>query len=203
MAPESSKTVVTLTDAVAASLREACSKQPCFEDSIAAARRAIQTGVEQGYDLDAMWLESDADKRLPGKYRRHQVVSDPDYGFTVVVLLWEPGACTPIHDHDTWCVFACLQGEMEVTNYAVIEDDGQSNIKLAEVGREHAQAFSIGDNAGKDTEVHRVRNVGETRAVSLHVYGADLTKRTLFDGRGIQVEGKTGCMAFQSKEPVY
>jgi hypothetical protein len=48
-----------------------------------------------------------------------------------------------------------------------------------------------------------VRNVGETRAVSLHVYGSDLTQRTLFGGRGIQVEGKTGCMAFLSKEPVY
>ena len=198
----SPKTAVTLTDAVAAALRTSCARGPCFDEAIAAGHAAICEAVEYGYDLDAMWLESDEDRRLPGKYRRHQVHTDPDYGFTVVVLLWEPGASTPIHDHDTWCVFACLQGEMEVTNYEVVEDDGVGTIHVREASREEIRAFAIGDNSPTNHEVHRVRNIGDQRAVSLHIYGADLTKRTLFFGRPLKVDGKEACFAFKN-DPVY
>ena len=194
--------VPTLTDAVAAHLRECCAKPMDFAGRVRCGHEAISRAVVEGYDLDAMWRESDPDKRLPGGYRRHQVVTDGTYGFTVVVLLWEPGACTPIHDHDTWCVFGLLQGELEVTNYGVLDDDDQGLILLREVGREHLLAGVIGDNRLPGTEVHRVRNIGRERAISLHVYGSDLTRRTLFGGRGIRVEGKTGCFA-HSSAPAY
>jgi len=192
-----------LTTAVADSLRESCCKQPDFKGCIIAARNAISSAVVNDCDLDTMWRESDPDKRLPGKYRRHQVVSDPEWGFTVVVLLWEPGAITAIHDHDTWCVFGVLEGDLEVTNYRVVEDDGSSPLRLAEIGRETLRGGLTGDNMGENTEVHRVRNVGSTRAISLHVYGADLTKRELFSGRGIRVDGKGECFAFQKSDPAY
>ncbi len=194
---------MTLTDAVAAALKQCCAERPPFEEMIQRGRDAIIQAVDEGLDLDAMWLESDADKRLPGKYRRHQVHNDPEWGFTVVVLLWEPGATTPIHDHDTWCVFAALRGEMEVTNYEVIGNDEGQPLRLRECGREQISAFAVGDNAAAETEVHRVRNIGTERAISLHVYGDDLTQRTLFNGRGIRIEGKTGCMAFQTGGSAY
>lgn len=197
------RAALTLTDAVAAELKRCCAAAPPFDEMIERGRAAIDAAVHEGLDLDAMWLESDADKRLPGNYRRHQVVHDPDWGFTVVVLLWEPGATTPIHDHDTWCVFACLEGEMEITNYAVVEDEEGRPLRLTETDREQCAAFSIGDNGASGREIHRVRNVGAERAVSLHLYGDDLTQRTLFNGRGIRIEGKTGCMAFQTGEPAY
>jgi len=192
----------TLTDVVAQSLRESCCQQMDFAGRIRCGHAAISAAVVEGYDLDAMWRESDPDKRLPGKYRRHQVVTDPTFGFTVVVLLWEPGACTPIHDHDTWCVFGLLQGRLEVTNYAVAADDGRGPLQLREVSREALRSGLLGDNREPSTEVHRVRNIDGDRSISLHVYGSDLTRRTLFGGRGIQVEGKTGCRAF-SNAPAY
>ncbi|MHC5211210.1 MAG: cysteine dioxygenase family protein [Planctomycetota bacterium] len=192
----------TLTDAVAHSLREACARSLDFAEQIRCGHEAISRAVTDGLDLDTMWRESDPDKRLPGNYRRHQVVTDERFGFTVVVLLWEPGACTPIHDHDTWCVFGLLQGRLEVTNYTVTADDGKGPLRLSEVSRAHLEDGVIGDNGGADTEVHRVRNTGTERAISLHVYGKDLTKRTLFDGRGIMVDGKESCFAFQDA-PAY
>ena len=193
---------LTLTDAVAASLRVTCARPMDFAARIRCGHEAISRAVVEGFDLDAMWRESDPDKRHPGGYRRHQVVTDDALGFTVVVLLWEPGACTPIHDHDTWCVFGLLDGELEITNYGVLDDGPSGPIRLREVGREHMRDGLLGDNRRPDTEVHRVRNVGQQRATSLHVYGGDLTKRTLFGGRGIVVEGKTGCRAF-SNAPAY
>jgi predicted metal-dependent enzyme (double-stranded beta helix superfamily) len=198
----SSAAGLTLTDAVAHSVREACALPMDFTGRIRCGHTAISRAVIEGYDLDAMWRESDPDKRHPGNYRRHQVVTDEAYGFTVVVLLWEPGACTPIHDHDTWCVYGLLQGRLEVTNYGVVEDDGVGLIRLREVSREQLDAGILGDNRDPTTEVHRVRNTGSERAISLHVYGCDLTKRTLFHGRGIRVDGKDGCRAF-SNAPAY
>ena len=192
----------TLTDAVANSLRSACEAPADFAGRILSGHAAISRAVVEGFDLDAMWRESDPDKRLPGRYRRHQVVTDERFGFTVVVLLWEPGACTPVHDHDTWCVFGLLEGELEITNYGVADDDRKGPLHVREVGREHMRSGIIGDNREPDTEVHRVRNVGSQRATSLHVYGRDLTQRTLFDGRGLVIEGKTGCRAF-SNAPAY
>jgi predicted metal-dependent enzyme (double-stranded beta helix superfamily) len=192
----SSASGITLTDAVADALRAACARPLDFPGQIRSGHEAISRAVVEGYDLDEMWRESDPDKRLPGRYRRHQVVHDERFGFTVVVLLWEPGASTPIHDHDTWCVFGLLQGRLEITNYAVTADDGRTPLHLSEVSRNVFGAGLIGDNREPDTEVHRVRNTGTERAISLHVYGKDLTQRTLFDGRGIIVDGKADCFAF-------
>jgi predicted metal-dependent enzyme (double-stranded beta helix superfamily) len=193
---------ITLTDAVAASLRDSCALPMDFTGRIRAGHTALSAAVVEGYDLPSMWRESDPDKRLPGKYRRHQVVTDERFGFTVVVLLWEPGASTPIHDHETWCVFGMLQGDLELTNYAVVLDDKAGPLHLREVGRERLLTGLIGDNREPDTEVHRVRNTGSERAISLHVYGDDLTKRTLFGGRGLIVDGKEKCFAFQGS-PAY
>ncbi len=188
-----------LTTAVSESLRSACPKAQGFEQFVVAGRRAISEAVVMGCDLDAMWRESDPDKRLPGKYRRHQVVTDEELGFTVVVLLWEPGAVTPIHDHDTWCVFGILEGSLELTDYAIIENDGSAPFQVREVRRSVVRSGLTGDNSGEDTEVHRVRNVGTERAISLHLYGDDLTERELFFGRGVQVDGKADCFGHQQK----
>ena len=195
LAPRTSE----LTQAVADSLRDACPSACDFGSRVVAARRAISGAVVSGCLLDAMWRESDPDKRLPGKYRRHQVVTDEQFGFTVVVLLWEPGAVTPIHDHDTWCVFGILEGALEVTDYEIVEDDGRSPYRVKEVRRAVLSAGVTGDNSGEHTEVHRVRNTGAERAISLHVYGDDLTKRELFHGRGVCVDGVADCFGHKGE----
>ena len=191
-----------LTSAVADGLRASCATHRDHAGLVIGARTAISAAVVEGYDIDAMWRESDPDKRLPGRYRRHQVVTDDACGFTVVVLLWEPGAVTAIHDHATWCVFGMLEGTLEVTNYRVVEDVDGAPLLLAESDRAVLLTGTLGDNKLPAHEIHRVRNVGTQRAVSLHVYGADLTKRKPFDGRGIVVQGKTECLAFQDR-PAY
>ena len=173
-----------------------------FQNRIIAGREAISRAVVEGHDLATMWRESDPDKRLAGHYRRHQVVSDPDYGFTVVVLLWEPGAVTPVHDHDTWCVFGVIDGALSITNYAIEEDVVGQPLLIREVDRERVAAGILGDNRRAGTEIHRVRNTGGERAVSVHVYGADVTLRKPFEGRGIQVVGEQGLLGAQDA-PVY
>ena len=124
------------------------------------------------------------------------MVTDEELGFTVVVLLWEPGAITPIHDHATWCVFGVLEGELEVTNYELLGELDGDKLNVRETTRGSLSAGTMGDNGDPAGEIHRVRNTGLQRAISLHIYGSDLTKRPAFEGRQVCVDGKDGCLGF-------
>jgi len=88
-------------------------------------------------------------------------------GFSIAALVWRPGQLTPIHDHVAWCAFVVLQGVEFETLY---RDDGD---RLTEIGR---AANRVGDASGfaPPGDIHRVHNTGESTAISLHVYGADL-----------------------------
>ncbi|MEV7005795.1 cysteine dioxygenase family protein [Streptosporangium sp. NPDC051022] len=109
-----------------------------------------------------------AEERLgdPDRYVSHTLHAEA--GFSIVALVWRPGQETVIHDHIAWCVFGVLQGVEYETLYRL---DGDH---LTEIGR---TANQVGDVSGfaPPGDVHRVRNTGGTTAISLHVYGADVS----------------------------
>jgi predicted metal-dependent enzyme (double-stranded beta helix superfamily) len=86
----------------------------------------------------------------------------------VKALIWQPGQLTSIHDHIAWCAFGVMQGVEYETLY---RDDGDH---LTEIGR---VANQVGDVSGfaPPGDIHRVHNTGDVTAISLHVYGADLS----------------------------
>ena len=98
-------------------------------------------------------------------YQRHTLHTED--GFSVVAVVWQPGQETVIHDHVAWCSFVVLQGVEYETLY---RDHGDH---LTEIGR---VANEVGSASGfaPPGDIHRVHNTGDTTAVSLHVYGADL-----------------------------
>jgi 3-mercaptopropionate dioxygenase len=99
-------------------------------------------------------------------YVRH--VLHTEERFSVVALVWQPGQLTEIHDHIAWCVFGVLQGVEFETLY---RDHGDH---LTEIGR---SANHVGDVSGfaPPGDIHRVHNTGDRTAISLHVYGADMS----------------------------
>ena len=99
-------------------------------------------------------------------YTRHTLHTEAD--FSVVAVVWRPGQQTVIHDHVAWCSFAVIQGVEYETLY---RDHGDH---LTEIGRVANQAGSASGFAPPG-DIHRVHNTGDTTAVSLHVYGADLS----------------------------
>jgi 3-mercaptopropionate dioxygenase len=101
----------------------------------------------------------------------HELVSHvlhAEPAFSVKALVWQPGQLTPIHDHVAWCAFGVLQGVEYETLY---RDHGDH---LTEIGR---VANEVGDVSGfaPPGDIHRVHNTGDVTAISLHVYGADLS----------------------------
>jgi predicted metal-dependent enzyme (double-stranded beta helix superfamily) len=107
----------------------------------------------------------------PGGYQCHVLHAEPDGSFSVTAMVWRPGQITPVHDHVTWCVFGVLQG-IEYEELYTVSADGQY---LEEVGRSQNLAGEVSGFAPPG-DIHRVRNCGDEVAVSLHVYGADITR---------------------------
>ena len=112
-----------------------------------------------------------AEQRLgsPDDYHGHTLHVEPDGSFSIVGLVWRPGQMTRIHDHLTWCVFGVIQG---------VEHEELFDADLNLIGRDENQ---VGDVSGfaPPGDIHRVHNTGDTTAISIHVYGTDITPRRL------------------------
>jgi 3-mercaptopropionate dioxygenase len=102
-------------------------------------------------------------------YTRHTLHTEATFSLSAVV--WRPGQITEIHDHLVWCSFMVLQGAETETLYDI---DGD---RLVELGQRHRPTGSVSGVAPPD-DIHRVCNTGDTVAITLHVYGADLSKGT-------------------------
>ena len=102
-------------------------------------------------------------------YTRHTVHAEA--AFSISAVVWRPGQVTEVHDHLVWCSFMVLQGSETETLFDV---DGS---RLVEVGRRQRTTGSVSGVAPPD-DIHRVANTGDSVAITLHVYGADLSQGT-------------------------
>ena len=102
----------------------------------------------------------------PDGYRGHTLHVEPDGSFSIVALVWRPGQLTRIHDHTTWCAFGVIQG---VEHEELFDADG--NV----IGRSDNHVGEVSGFAPPG-DVHRVHNTGDTTAISIHVYGTDVTR---------------------------
>ena len=109
-----------------------------------------------------------AEQRLgsPDAYQGHTLHVEPDGSFSIVALVWRPGQLTRIHDHVSWCAFAVIQG---VEYEELFDAEGN----LIGHGENH-----VGDVSGfaPPGDIHRVHNTGAETAISVHVYGTDVTR---------------------------
>lgn len=122
-------------------------------------------------------------------YRQHVLHVEPDGSFSVVALVWLPGQETPVHDHVSWCVPGVYRGRERETRYRLAgasreaaARDGDSPAErsgtpghLVEAGTEINEAGDV-VALTPPGDIHRVDNPGPGKAVSLHVYGADIAE---------------------------
>jgi 3-mercaptopropionate dioxygenase len=104
-------------------------------------------------------------------YRSHVLHTEPDGSFSIVALVWLPGQVTPIHDHVTWCVFGVIQGEEHEELFTL---DGESGC-LVESDTNTNRTGEVGGFAPPG-DIHRVRNAGADTAISIHIYGTDVSR---------------------------
>jgi len=107
----------------------------------------------------------------PACYQSHLLYTEPDGSFSIAAMVWLPGQATVIHDHVAWCVTAVLQGNEHEEIFALF--DGGRALELA--ARNVNPAGTVSGFAPPG-DIHRVRNTGDSTAISMHVYGADISR---------------------------
>jgi predicted metal-dependent enzyme (double-stranded beta helix superfamily) len=152
-----------LTDLVAG-VREAVDRRADWRETARLVAEALRRDLPAPDVLTAAERLGD-----PGRYTGHTLYVEPGGAFSIVGLVWRPGQATPIHDHVTWCVFGVLQGVEHEELYAHRGDH------LVKVGENDNHVGEVSGFAPPG-DIHRVRNVGDGTAISLHIYGTDISR---------------------------
>ncbi|MFJ7590711.1 cysteine dioxygenase [Streptomyces sp. NPDC097617] len=109
----------------------------------------------------------------PERYRQHVLHAESDGSFSVVALVWLPGQETCIHDHVSWCVAGVHQGEESERRFRLAPGAGPARLVATE-DVVNAQGEVCGFAPPGD--IHMVRNSCTSKAISVHVYGADVSR---------------------------
>jgi predicted metal-dependent enzyme (double-stranded beta helix superfamily) len=107
----------------------------------------------------------------PDGYVSQPVHVEPDGSFSIVAFVCRQGQVTAIHDHVTWCVFAVLAGTPVEELFTL--DDARTGLIAA--GHERCPAGTVGGGAPPG-DIHRLGNPYADTAISLHVYGTDVSR---------------------------
>jgi predicted metal-dependent enzyme (double-stranded beta helix superfamily) len=141
---------------------------------------------------DGSWLRAEHRQPAEDRYRQHVLYVSPDEGFSVVSLVWRPGQRTAIHDHVAWCVVGVLEGVEREVRFRLYRDGKDSY--LTRRFTRIAHAGEAGFIVPPDEDIHQVENAGDSVAISIHVYGANIAKlgssiNRTFDDVPIQARG--------------
>ena len=98
-------------------------------------------------------------------YRSYTLHVEPGGAFSIIGLVWRPGQITRIHDHLTWCVFGVIQG---------IEHEELFDDQLNLIGESDNHTGDVSGFAPPG-DIHRVHNNSDETAISIHIYGTDVT----------------------------
>jgi 3-mercaptopropionate dioxygenase len=120
----------------------------------------------------------------PDTYARRLLHRDPASRYTVVVMTWDAGQRTGLHDHaGIWCVECVVEGQMEVTQY----DLAQANHGTFRFEQKSTVTAEVG-SAGcliPPFEYHTLANkLPDRPSITLHVYGGEMDRCHLFEPRG-------------------
>ncbi|HEY1571141.1 MAG TPA: cysteine dioxygenase family protein [Pseudonocardiaceae bacterium] len=108
----------------------------------------------------------------PGDQPRSRLLHvEPDGAFSIQAIVWPAGRVTRIHDHVAWCVFGVIQGMVEEELFTL---DGSGDL-LVPTGRT-TNATGTVNGFAPPGDIHRVANGGDRTAISIHVYGTDLSR---------------------------
>jgi 3-mercaptopropionate dioxygenase len=111
----------------------------------------------------------------PDRYARRLLHKDPAGRYSAVVMVWDHGQGTPLHDHaGVWCVECVYRGRIRVTSFDL---EGDANAEPLQFTPESVVIAGKGE-AGHlipPFEYHMIENPDSTPAVTIHVYAGELT----------------------------
>ncbi|MBI77501.1 MAG: hypothetical protein CMM53_06950 [Rhodospirillaceae bacterium] len=107
-------------------------------------------------------------------YEKYEIFLCPNDLFSVLAIVWPAGIYSPIHDHQTWCAFGVLEGEIEESKYALV--NSQNNLCKANLTESVCHQKGAVTYMSSERNIHRIHNPGKDPAISIHVYGGNYKK---------------------------
>ncbi|MGP3965539.1 cysteine dioxygenase [Nonomuraea sp. 3N208] len=96
---------------------------------------------------------------------------EPDGTFSIQAVVWPAGRVTRIHDHVTWCVLGVIQGAVHEELFT-LSGNGEFLIPTGST----MNATGTVNGFAPPGDIHRVATSGDRTAISIHVYGTDLSR---------------------------
>jgi len=118
----------------------------------------------------------------PDCYARRLIHHDPKNRYTALAMVWDRGQGTPLHDHaGTWCVECVYRGKIRVTSYSVHGGDPERDLVRFE--KENVILAGVGEAGAliPPFEYHVLENAGDVPAVTIHVYGGEMSYCHIFE----------------------
>jgi cysteine dioxygenase len=107
-------------------------------------------------------------------YTRNCIVENEK--FELILLCWEIGQITPIHDHGgEECWVKIIEGEFRETIYKV-DEAGELNTVKSTISKTGDISYMV-DFMG----CHRLENLSDSRSMTLHLYAKPIRKCNTFD----------------------
>jgi len=119
------------------------------------------------------WLLPEQQRTDRQHYARHVLYADPNDRYTVVAIAWDRSQHSSIHAHRTWCGVAVYSGEITETFYTTGDSSGHPQALRTVQRNPGTLSFDEGG-----TGAHRIANITEEVAVSIHVYGVGAAQIT-------------------------
>src|SRR5690606_27717533 len=94
--------------------------------------------------------------------------------FSVLALVWRAGQASPVHSHTGWCVVGVLEGTVEEVRYR--RESAAHATTVTEIGRTRHGPSGVTYMPVDPDAIHRLANHSASMAVTLHVYGRDLSR---------------------------
>jgi predicted metal-dependent enzyme (double-stranded beta helix superfamily) len=116
------------------------------------------------------------------RYARRLMHRDPQGRYTVLVMVWGSGQATPLHDHaGTWCVECVYREKIQITSYSVHGGDPETDV--VEFREEKVVRAGVGEAGAliPPFEYHIIANPNDKPAITLHVYGGEMTYCHIFE----------------------
>ena len=95
-------------------------------------------------------------------YRRLIYWRSPEYGSSLVGILWTPGTTAHIHSHDYSAVGRRIEGTVDVVEFARVAADRLRVTRRTELGPLERIEFT------EDDTIHLIRNLGAHDAIDVH-----------------------------------
>jgi predicted metal-dependent enzyme (double-stranded beta helix superfamily) len=125
------------------------------------------------------WLPESMARCPPHGYAANLLWCDPFERFSIVSLVWAPGAETPVHDHQVWGLVGILRGAETSQRFVLDPASGAlARGSRATLGPGELEVLLPAN------DIHQVANArSDDNSISIHVYGGNIgvMRRRRFD----------------------